>query len=334
MAGSDLFSTMGIRPLLGRVFDSSEDATAQRVAVLSEALWRRKFGADPAIAGRQIRLGADSIRVIGILPQRQTFPEWADLWIPLSLIEPELQHRGKYHSLEVVARLKPGVEPGQAQIEMQTIARRLSQDHPDTNETVGAYVISLAEETTGAVRPSLLLAWAAVALVLLMACANLAHMFLARLLERRQELRIREALGARPAHLIRQVMTEGFLVAGAGGAVGLLASIWMEQVIRKVAAGQIPRADWIGVTAPVWLFAAGISVVAAVLFALPACSQMLRPTRTIESGNQFQAHSEIGARREQNGIHAESHIQIRFAGQIGARERNFVEPVHRNIHNE
>ena len=114
MAGSNLFPVMGIQPLAGRGFNDAEEQAKQRVALLSEDLWRRKFGADPAIIGRQIRLDTESFRVLGIVPQRQAFPEWADLWIPLSLIEPELQNRRKYHPLEVIARLKPGVKPEQA----------------------------------------------------------------------------------------------------------------------------------------------------------------------------------------------------------------------------
>src|SRR6202044_348435 len=138
----------------------------------------------------------------------------------LSLMEPELQDRRKYHPLEVIARLKAGVTVEQAQSEIQSIAHNLAQAYPDTNATEGAYVVPLAREMTRDVRPSLLLAWAAVGLVLLMACANLAHLFLARMVERREEMAIREGLGARSGHLIRQVLTESLLLAAAGGAVG------------------------------------------------------------------------------------------------------------------
>ena len=274
MATPDLFPSMGIQPIVGRDFDEAEDRAKRPVAVISESLWRRKFAADSAIAGKQIRLDKQSFTVVGVVSKRQAFPEWADFWMPLSLLEPELQNRRKSHPLEVVARLKPGVTVEQAQTEIQSIARRLAQAHPDTNATVGAFVIPLALEKTRDIRPALLLAWAAVGLVLLMACANLAHLFLARMLERREELAIREALGAGAGHLIRQVLTESLLLAGAGGAVG---------VVLAVGVGRLLPAEQTSWQAPVWLFAIAISAAAGILFGLPACWHVLRERRFVAS---------------------------------------------------
>jgi len=297
MAGSNMFSTMGIQPLVGRAFSDAEEGAGQKVALLSESLWRRKFGADPAVVGRQVRIDGQSFHVVGVVPQRQAFPEWADLWMPLSLIEPDLRNRRKFHPLEVIARLKPGVRPEQAHGEMQTIARHLAQAHPETNATVGAYVIPLAQEITGAVRPSLLLAWAAVGLILLMACANLAHLFLARIIERHHEMSIREALGAGPWRLVRQVMSEAFLVAAIGGGVGIASAAWTSQLLRKLAANQIPRFEWAGFEGPVWIFAAAISLIGAVLFGLPACWQAMRPRLHLaEAGRSVtRGRSRLGA---------------------------------------
>jgi predicted permease len=263
MASPDLFATMGIRPLAGRAFTAAEDHDRAPLALLSESLWRRKFAADTSVMGRQIRLDGQSFRVVGVVPQRQAFPAWADLWIPLSLIEPDLSTRRKFHPLEVIARLKAGVTAGQAQSEIQALAGRASAEHPDTNATTGAYVIPLAEETTRAVRPPLLLAWAAVGLVLLMACANLAHLFLARLSERRQELAVRRALGAGPGQLIRQILAECWVVAAIGGALGV------------ACAGAFRYLDT-AFPAPVWFFAAAITLASAILFAIPAAWQILR----------------------------------------------------------
>ena len=291
MAGSDLFAAMGIQPLAGRVFTAAEERERSHVALLSESLWRRKFGADPAVIGRQIRLQSDSFQVIGVVTQRQAFPEWADLWIPLSLIEPDLEHRRKFHPLEVIARLRPGVTLEQAQREVQTIVHRLALAYPDTNAHVGAYVIPLANEVTGAVRPSLLLAWAAVGLVLLIACANLAHLFLARIIERRQEMAIREALGARMSQLMRQLLAESLLIAGLGGAAGLAVSLWAGQLAGKAAASQIPRLERSTFEGPVLLFAAAVSLVAGVLFGLPACWQMMRSRARLAVAGRSIVHS-------------------------------------------
>ncbi|MGA2877970.1 MAG: ABC transporter permease [Bryobacteraceae bacterium] len=277
MATSDLFPSMGIQTMVGRNFNDADERAKRQVAVISESLWRRKFGADPQIVGKQIRLDKDSFTVVGVVSRRQAFPEWADFWTPLSLIGPDYQNRRKFHPLEVVARLKPGVTAEQAQTEIQSIAHRLSQAYPDTNATVGAYVIPLAREMTRDVRPSLLLAWAAVGLVLLMACANLAHLFLARMIERREEMAIREALGAGAGHLIRQVLTESLILAAAGGALG---------VTLAFGASKLLPAEPTAWHAPVWLFAIAISAVSGVLFGVPSCWHVLRDRRRLTASTR------------------------------------------------
>jgi predicted permease len=272
MAGRELFPMMGIRPLVGRAFSESEEHGKQKVALLSEGLWRRKFGADNSVIGRQIRLESDSFTVVGVVPRRQTFPEWADLWMPLSLIESEMETRRKYHPLEVIARLRPGVTAEQAQTEIAGIARQLAQEYPATNATEGAYLVPLAQEATAAIRPSLLLAWGAVGLVLLMACANMAHLFLARTLERREEMTVRAALGAGPWQLMRTSMAEALVIAAIGGAAGVAAAAWTIGLART----WIPRFEWSGFAAPVWLFAAAVSLIAMLMFGLPAGWQAMR----------------------------------------------------------
>lgn len=269
----DLFSTMGIQPLIGRSFSAIEEREKRPVALISEKLWRRKFGADPAIVGKAVRLETESFTVIGVVPARQAFPEWADLWMPFSWIETDLRDTRKYHPLEVIARLRPGVDEGQAQAEMRTLAARLAREHADTNGTVGAYVIPLSRQMTGAVRPALLLVWAAVGLVLLMACANLAHMVLARMLDRRQEMGIRASLGAGRARLVQLVVTESLLLALLGGAVGAALALAASRLLGSLAQSQIPRMEWPAFQAPVWLFVAAVSIVCGVLFALPACGE-------------------------------------------------------------
>lgn len=267
MASSDLFSTMGIEPMLGRTFSAAEERARQRVAVISEKLWRGKFAADPRIAGKQMRIDKQLFTVVGVVPQRQAFPEWADFWMPLSLMESDLQNSRKYHPLEVAARLRPGVSVEEAQTEIQGIARRLAQTYPATNASVGSFVISLSREMTRAIRPSLLLAWAAVGLVLLMACANLAHLFLARMAERREEMAIREMLGAGWGVVVRQVLAESLALAFIGGAAGIALALGVSRVLPG------ERMAW---QAPVWLYSTAITVVTGVLFGLPACWHLLR----------------------------------------------------------
>jgi putative ABC transport system permease protein len=286
MVSSNLFSLMGIAPLEGRAFTGDEERAKQNVMLISESLWRRKFAGDRAVIGRQIRLGTDSFRVVGVVAQAQAFPEWADFWMPLSLMEADLQNRRKFHPLEVVARLKPGVKPEAAQVEMAGIARLLAQAHPDTNATIGASVVPLVQSVTGSVRPALLLAWAAVGLVLLIACANLAHLFLAHVIERRQEIAIREALGAGTWDLLRQLLGESLAVAAIGGAAGIACALAAKRVVRIFAENEIPHVEWRAMDAPVWLFAAGVSLVMGILFGLPACWQVLRRRSVLAEGGR------------------------------------------------
>ena len=313
MATRNLFPAMGIQPMVGRNFSDAEERAKQQVAVISENLWRRKFAADPAIAGRQIRLDKDSFTVVGVVSQRQSFPSWADFWMPLSLIGPDYQDHRKFHPLEVVARLKPGVTVEQSQSEIQSIARRLAASYPDTNATVGAYVVPLAREMTRDIRPSLLLAWAAVALVLLMACANLAHLFLARMVERREEMAIREALGAGSGHLIRQVLGESLLLAYVGGVVGVVLALSVRQLVPSESTA------W---QAPVWLYAMAISVVAGVLFGLPACWHVLRERRHLTASTR----SVVGRRSRIGFALLAGEVAVAFLVLSGAAllARNFA----------
>jgi len=286
-ATADLFSTMDIQPLLGRALTAADERAKRPVALISEKLWRRKFAADPAILGRAIRLEAESFTIIGVLPTRQAFPEWADVWLPFSWIDPELPTTRKYHPLEVIARLKRGATDEQAQSEMHALAARLAAEHRDTNGTVGAYVVPLARQITGDVRPALLLVWAAVGLVLLMACANLAHMLLARMLDRRQEMAIRVALGAGRGRLMRMVFTESLLLALVGGLTGAALAVAASGVLQRMAQDRIPRLEPLGFAGYAPMFVLVSSILCGFLFALPACAQALRTQAAPEAGRSM-----------------------------------------------
>jgi predicted permease len=286
-ATADLLYTMGIQPLLGRGFSAEDERGKRPVALIAEKLWRRKFAADPAIVGRAIHLETLSFTVIGVIPSRQAFPEWADVWMPFSLIDPELPTTRKYHPLEVIGRLKPGVTEEQAQTEMRALAARLAAEHRDTNGTVGAYVVPLARQITGDVRPALLLVWAAVGLVLLMACANLAHMLLARMLDRRQEMAIRVALGAGRARLMRMVFTESLLLALVGGLSGAALAMAANSALERMAQGRIPRLEPLGFAGHAPMFVLVSSILCGILFALPACAQALRTQAAPAAGRSM-----------------------------------------------
>jgi len=276
MVTHDFFATMGISPLLGRNFTAEDEREKRQVALVAEGLWRRRLGADPSVLGKSIRLGNSSFTVIGIVPSRQTFPEWAGVWLPFSLLEPELQNRRKYHPLEVIARLKSGVTDTQAQTEIQGIARRLAREYPETNGNVGAYAIHLSDELSRGVRPALLLAWASVGLILLIACANLAHLLLARMFDREREMEIRRSLGAGRRELIQLVLTESLLLALMGGAVGTALAAWGSKLMLVVAQGQIPRLEAPTFQTPVWMFALAVSIACGLLMGLPVSWQALR----------------------------------------------------------
>src|SRR6185437_9068380 len=160
-ASAGLFSLLGIEPLLGRTYDRQEEIAQKPVVLIGEHPWRRKFSGDPHIIGRTIRLDASSFTVIGVLRETQAFPIWADVWIPFSGIEAGLKSSRQFHPLDVIGRLRPGFSLPQAEIEIETVARRLSSTYPVTNGKIGALLIPLTETITGEVRPALLMVWIA-----------------------------------------------------------------------------------------------------------------------------------------------------------------------------
>lgn len=271
MASSRLFPLLGINPLMGRVFDADEEQRKTPVALISERLWRSKFSADPHILGRTLRLDLTPLTVIGVIPQRQALPVWADLWTPLSFIDAELQSTRKYHPLEVIGRLRPGLSLSRAESETEIIAHRLSAAYPATNGRIGAFMVPLMQEVTGEARPALLIAWAAVTLVLLIACVNLAHLMMARSLNRRREIAVRLALGASRIAAVREFFLETLTLSLCGGILGIFVAAGCLPLLRRMAQGRIPRLDATGVDHAALLFAVLISVLVAVLFGLPAC---------------------------------------------------------------
>ncbi len=276
MASPELFPMMGITMLAGRSFTVDENRRGQRVALVSESVWRRSLGASPNLVGRTIRLGTSEFTVVGIVRRRQAFPVWADIWLPLSLLEPGLQNARRFHPLEVVGRLANGVTVQQARAEMSAIAANLANEHPATDKNIGAFVVPVADHMTSAVRPALLISWMAVGLVLLIACANVAHLFLARTMSRSRELAIRAALGASQRALIGFVATEYLLLIVCGSVIGAGLAAVAVPALKALAANYVPRLDTVAFDARVAVYTIGAMLAASLFTALPSLSKAAR----------------------------------------------------------
>jgi putative ABC transport system permease protein len=275
----EFFSVLGVEPALGRSFTEEENRRGGgRVVVLSHGLWQRRFGSDPSILGRALTLNGEPFTVVGVTPADFRFGAGIELYVPIgSVISEELMRaRSAHPGIYVLARLKPGVTVEGAREEMKTIAARLAAQYPQNNSGNSARLQLFSEFFVGSIRPSLLILLGAVGLVLLIACANIANLLLARAAARGREIAIRTALGASRLRVIRQLLVESVLLALVGGAAGLLLAVWGMDFLRTLAAGSLPPTVVIRLDARVLLFTLGVSVLTGLVFGLVPAIQASR----------------------------------------------------------
>ena len=264
------FEIVRARPALGRVFRQEEDTPGgKHVVVLSDRFWRTEFGGNPDVIGRTVKLSDEAYTVVGVMPAIASVASWtgmaSDVWVPLALTDEQRAARGN-HNRYGVARLKRDVDLAQAQAEMDAISARLAREFPQTDgRGWGAVVIPMQEEIVGNSRTMLLMLLGAVGLVLLIACANVGNLLFTRALSRRKEIAIRSALGAGRGRVFQQLLTEALLLAGAGGALGLLLAYGTLTSASTLLAGQVPRAEEISIDGRVLLFALGVSMLTGML---------------------------------------------------------------------
>ena len=268
VVSSNFFSVLQVQPLLGRAFAPGEDQQGHaNTVVLSHAFWREHFGSDRHIVGQSITLNQQSYTVAGVMPARFEMPPSAQIWTPMALTDKEKAVRGEHH-FGVIGRLKPSVNLNQAQAEMTTISSRLEQQYPTDDKGWGAVVVPLREQLVGDVRPALLVLLGAVAFVLLIACANVANLMLAKTLGRRKEIAIRSALGASRFRVLQQILSESVLIALMGGILGLIIAHFGVQLISAFLANQLNQSPDISLDLWVLGFTLAVSLLTGVLAGL------------------------------------------------------------------
>ena len=337
MASAQFFALFGVNPILGRTFGPGDAKPGNaHVVVLSHGLWSRRYGAERDIIGRDLNLDGEKFTVIGVMPAGFSPDDYGELWVPspwdvpthpLSPNDNPRTMRDRSY-LDAWARLKPGVSRAQAQAEMSAIARRLEQQFPDADENTGITLVPIREQIVGNLRPMLLILFGAVSLVLLIACANVANLLLARAAARAREIAIRTAMGASRFRLIRQLLTESALLALCGGAVGILLALWALPLLLSLSPAEIGAFPHAGLNGPVLLFSLLVSLLTGVLFGLaPAVfASRANPNQALREGERGSSVGKSPARAAL--ITAEIAVSLVLLVGAGLMMKSFVRLTH------
>ena len=321
------FDVLGVRPLLGRGFRPDEnEAGKSDVAVLSHSLWKNRFAGDRGVVGRTVLLDGTPHTVVGVMPEGFSFPARRDVWIPVTKDGAwGPGNRGAWW-ISVIGRLKEGVTPERADTEARAVAARLEKAYPDVNTGVSFTALPAHEAIVGDVRGKLLVLLAGVGFVLLIACANVANLLLARSAARRGEIAVRIALGAGRGRLVRQFLTESAILGLLGGGAGLLLALYGTEVLVALKPQGIPRLDGVGVDGTVVAFTLGLSLLTGLLFGLVPALQLTRPglVEELKEGGRGTQGGRRSARTRGALVLAQTALAVMLLAAAGLLLRSFL----------